>query len=131
MKKLQREGVGAKKRQVEVLTEANEELMWSKGLLGDTTPQSLLDTVIFYNGLYFALRSVKEHRQLRSSRCEIEVIEHPGEGPFLLHRRHLQESSRRPKMKKHTSKSCSPPHQFRQCTKMLCAHLSTLLAAVY
>ena len=53
MKRLQREGVRAKKRQAEVLTEANEELMWSKGLLGDATPQSLLDTVIFYNGLFF------------------------------------------------------------------------------
>ena len=53
MKKLQQEGVEAKKRQAEVLTEANEELMWSKGLLlGDATPQSLLDTVIFYNGLF-------------------------------------------------------------------------------
>ena len=30
MKKLQQKGVGAKKRQAEVLTEANEELMWSK-----------------------------------------------------------------------------------------------------
>ena len=39
MKRLQREGVGAKKRQAEVLTEANEELMWSKGLLGDATPE--------------------------------------------------------------------------------------------
>ena len=52
MKKLQQEGVEAKKRQAEVLTEANEELMWNKGLLGDATPQSLLDTVIFYNGLF-------------------------------------------------------------------------------
>ena len=32
IKKLQRERVGAKKRQAEVLTEANEELMRSKGL---------------------------------------------------------------------------------------------------
>ena len=27
--------------------------MWSKGLLGDATPQCLLDTVVFYNGLFF------------------------------------------------------------------------------
>ena len=61
MKRLQREGVGAKKRQAEVLTEANEELMWSKGLLEDTTPQSLLDTVVFYNGLFlFCIEERKE-----------------------------------------------------------------------
>ena len=53
MKRLQWKGVGAKKRQAEVLTEANEELMWSKGLLGNATPQNSLDTVIFYNGLFF------------------------------------------------------------------------------
>ena len=85
MKKLEWEGVEAKKRQAEVLTEPNEELMWSKGLLGDATPQSLVDTVIFYNGLYFALRSGKEHRQLRSSRCQIEVIECQGERPYLCY----------------------------------------------
>ena len=61
MKRLQQKGVGAKKRQAEKLTEANEELIWSKGLLGDATLQSLLDTVIFYNGLFFASRSGKEH----------------------------------------------------------------------
>ena len=79
MKKLQREGVGAKKRQAEVLTEANEELMWSNGLLGDATPQSLLDTVVFYNGLFFfALRSGKEHRSMPRR-----------EALSSLHRRHL------------------------------------------
>ena len=83
MKRLQREGIGAKKRQAEVLTEANEELMWSKGLLGNATPQSLLDTVVFYNRLFSALRSGKEHRQLRSSPCQVQVIERQGERPYL------------------------------------------------
>ena len=56
--------------------------MWSKNLLGDKTPQSLLDTVFFYVGLFFALRSGREHRQLRNSPCQIEVIEHSGR-PYL------------------------------------------------
>ena len=60
-------------RPAEVLTEANEELLWSKGLLGDATPQSLLDTLVFYNELFFFALSGKEHRQLRSSPCQIQV----------------------------------------------------------
>ena len=83
MKRLQSQGIGSKKRQAEILTEDEEESLWQKGLLGDATPQSLLDTVVFYNGLYFALRSGKEHRQLRNTPCQIELVERPGERPYL------------------------------------------------
>ena len=83
MKRLQSEGTGSKTRQAEVLTEEEEELLWQKGLLGAATPQTLLDTMVFCNGLYFALRSGKEHRQLRSKPCQIELVEHPGERAFL------------------------------------------------
>ena len=62
MKSLQRKGIGSRKRQAEILTEEEEELLWQKGFLGKATPTTLLDTIIFYNGLYFALRSGVEHR---------------------------------------------------------------------
>ena len=83
MKRLQSEGTGSKTQQAEVLTEAEEELLWQRGLLGDATPQTLLDTMVFFNGLYFALQSGKEHRQLRTKPCQIEVVEHPGERAYL------------------------------------------------
>ena len=83
MKRLQSQGVGSKKRQAEVLTEAEENLLWKEGFLGATSPQTLLDAIVFYNGLYFALRSGREHRQLRSNPCQIEVIERPGQRPYL------------------------------------------------
>ena len=55
----------------------------------------------FYNGPYFALRSGKQHWQLRSSRSEIQVIERQGERPYLCYTEDIfQESPRRPKMKK-------------------------------
>jgi hypothetical protein len=50
------------KRQAETLTEDKEDILWEKGLLGDHMPQTLFDTMVFYNGLYFALRSGIEHR---------------------------------------------------------------------
>jgi hypothetical protein len=51
--------------------------LWDKGLLGDATPQTLLDTIIFYNRLFFALRSRLKHCQLRRDPCQIQVVEHP------------------------------------------------------
>ena len=75
-------GWGQKKRQAEALTVDEEDGMWEKGLLGDATPQILLDTMVYCNGLYFALRSGKEHRQLCLNPCQIELIS-KGERPYL------------------------------------------------
>ena len=51
MKRLQGKGLGSCKRQAEVLTRKEEDKLWREGLLGDKSPQQLLDTIIFYNGL--------------------------------------------------------------------------------
>ena len=83
MKRLQSQGLGSKKRQAEELTCEDEEKLWETGLLGDRTPHTLLDTMVFCNGLYFALRSGREHRQLRLRPCQIEIIQHENEQPYL------------------------------------------------
>ena len=85
MKHLKAAGLGSKTRKAEPLTEEEEELLWEKGILGDHTPQALLNTVFFHNGIYFALRSGNEHRQLRhrASKCQITIVERPGQRPFL------------------------------------------------
>jgi hypothetical protein len=41
-----------------------EEMMWAKGLLGDADPRTLLNTLVFLFGKFFALRSGEEHRNL-------------------------------------------------------------------
>ena len=82
MKRLKSSGESCKKKQAEPITE-EEEMLWKMKLLGDHNPQALSDTMVYFNGLYFALRSGGEHRQLRGYPCQIQVVEKPGETPYL------------------------------------------------
>ena len=79
MTRIQGSGVGTKVRKAEIITVEEEELLWEKGILGDKTPQTLLDTIIFLCGLFFALCSGKKHRQLRRNPCQIQLFEPIGE----------------------------------------------------
>ena len=72
-----------KKRQAKPLTDGEEELLWQTGQLGNHSPQTLVDTKVFMNGMYFALRSGGEHRNLRHAPPQIELIEEPGERAYL------------------------------------------------
>ena len=65
MKRLQSAGLGSERKQAEPLTLEEEEMLWQKKILGDHNPKTLLNTIMFLSGLYFALRSGGEHRQLR------------------------------------------------------------------
>ena len=82
MKRLQTAGHGSKTRKAEPLT-VEEEVLWTKGLLGKGSPQVLLDTILVLNGIYFALRSGSEHRQLRADPCQITLHERPSHRPYL------------------------------------------------
>ena len=83
MKRLKAHGIGSIKRKAEPLTVEEEEILWNKGILGDHSPQALLNTVFFQNGVNFALRSGSEHRALRHENCQISVFDVPGKRPFL------------------------------------------------
>ena len=41
--------------------------------------------MLYTNGLYFALRGGKEHRNLRQKPSQIHLIEKPGERPYLMY----------------------------------------------
>ena len=60
------QGIGVSVRKAEILTQSDEEYLWSLGLLGRFSPEVLLNTVIFMVGKGFALRAGKEHQVLRS-----------------------------------------------------------------
>ena len=85
MKRLQSKGVGSVHKQAEPFTMEEEELLWERKILGDHSPEALLNTMIYMNGLYFALRSGEEHRQLRHNPCQIQVIERQSERSYLLY----------------------------------------------
>ena len=85
MKRLQQQGLGSKEKKAEPLTDEDEDILWSKGILGDHTPQASLSTMVSCNGIYFALRSGKEHRELSFCCCQIEVVQKEGQRPYLLY----------------------------------------------
>ncbi len=83
MKRLRGVGLGTKKRQAEPISEEEEELLWKTGLLGEHCAQSLVDTILYMCGTYFALRSGQEHRALRHYPSQIQLVEKPGKRTHL------------------------------------------------
>ena len=71
MKRLKSKGFGVVVKRAEPIDIKEEEMLWSSGILGDSEPQSLLNTIIFMCGYYLALRSGQEHRDLQFSQLEI------------------------------------------------------------
>ena len=71
MKELRREGVGVDKNHTEAITEEEEMILWEKGLLGEHSPVVLRDTMVWFCGMFFALRGGKELRELKVSQITI------------------------------------------------------------
>ena len=107
-KRLQALGVGTKKMQAESLTEEKEEkLLWQKRLLGDHSPQALLNTMVFMNSLYFALCSGNEYQDLHFLPCHIGSWPQMRTALPTVHRRPLKKPPRWPKRETNQTKSGS------------------------
>ena len=64
-RKLHSQGIGCSSKQTKVLTDEDEEKLWSTGVLDLETPQGLLNCVFFLNGKNFCLHGGAEHRDLK------------------------------------------------------------------
>ncbi len=58
-------GFVAKKEKAQLFTHEEEEKMWQSGILGESTPEQLLNTVIFLLGIHLSLHAVDEHKALK------------------------------------------------------------------
>lgn len=82
MKRL-RASKGATIKRTEPITLTEEATLWDQKLLGNHSPQVLVDTMVYMCGVFFALRSESEHRQLKNS--DIEIVERPGETAYVVY----------------------------------------------
>ena len=64
-------GVGSNIKEGQALSEDEENKLWKLGLLGDSSPRVLLDTMVFLIGKNFSLRSGKENRNLKLSQLPL------------------------------------------------------------
>ena len=121
-------GIRSVPKQAEPISAAEEEILWSKGLLGNHSPQCLVETMVFMAGMYFALRSGEEHRQLRMS--SIELIEKPGAVPYLVYTKSasknnpggLKHRKVTTKQVTHFANTECPLRCFVQLYKQYCSH---------
>ena len=64
---LRQNGIGIEHMRAEIITLSTEEKLWEDGIIGISSPQMLLNAVVFYIGKNFCLRGVQEHHKLSFS----------------------------------------------------------------
>ena len=53
MKRLRSRGLGCNPKKADPISVEEEELLWSTGALGESSPQTLVDTMVYMCGLFF------------------------------------------------------------------------------
>ena len=72
MRQLSKEDKVAKCEKAQPLSVDDDDLLWLSGILGDSTPEQLVDTLLYLNGVHFALRAAEEHKSLKMN-CQFQV----------------------------------------------------------
>ena len=60
-RELRSQGLGSETKQASIITKDEENLLWSRGIMGLHSPLSLIRTVFYYVGKVFCLRGREEH----------------------------------------------------------------------
>ena len=71
--------------QAEIISVEEEDKMWNMAVLGDTTPQKLVDTILYMFGVHFALRAGTEHRNLRHINSQISLHKDTNGAKYLCY----------------------------------------------
>ena len=69
-------GKGKRKNKADVLTKEEEEIMWSKGVLGDGNLKSLNYTIFYMTSQQFGTRGRQEHHQICIE--DLKFVKNPG-----------------------------------------------------
>ncbi|XP_050414113.1 uncharacterized protein LOC126828378 [Patella vulgata] len=85
-------GNGLLTKQADVISIDEENIMWKQGILGNSNPQTLLDTIVYLFGLNFALRSGGEHRNLTLDQLCIGENE---QAPYLRYTEKISKTNQR------------------------------------
>ena len=65
MKELSKGGIIHERQQANTISIQDKEYLWNTGLLGDDSPEKLVNTVLYLIGLHFALCACDEHNALK------------------------------------------------------------------
>ena len=66
MKQKAQNGIGTKVNKADIISQEEEEQLWSSGALGSDDPVTLIQTVFYQIGINFALRGGRDHRDLQA-----------------------------------------------------------------
>ena len=119
-----------KKKQAEPFSIEEEDELWKNGFLGNSSPQVLLDTMVFLCGMCFALRSGQEHRNLQFSQIELVEPQDSDSTPYLVYYENISKNNtggiaqrkRDPKLVKHHANNINPSRCFVRLYKEYINH---------
>ena len=94
MKRLHATGNYLEKRKALPISTEQEDRLWEMGLLEDHSPSVLVNTIIWYVGLYFALRSGGEHRRLRNCPSQVLLFEPPEGRSYLVYKEDVSKTNK-------------------------------------
>lgn len=84
MKHLASKGYSCPREKAEAIEINEEEEMWASGVLGESNPKQLIETLVYLMGVQFALRAGKEHKALRvGPRSQFKLKQDKGGKTYL------------------------------------------------